>query len=168
MKNIVLTGFMGAGKNAIGQRLAQELNLKFVDTDDIIEKEEGTTISGIFSRFGEKHFRKLEKEVVKKVAQSGDQVISTGGGIILDQKNISHLKRNGVIICLWASPKVIRERTKKETHRPLLESVNVERKIEELLNYRKPLYKKSADYTIDTSQLTIKEAVKKILGYLKE
>ncbi len=167
MKNIVLTGFMGAGKNAIGKRLAQELDLKFVDTDNIIEKEEGITITQIFKRFGEKHFRKLEKEVVKKVASGEDQVISTGGGVVLDQENISNLKKKGIIICLWASPEVIRKRTEKEAHRPLLEGGEGRRPIEELLDYRKPFYEKSADYIIDTSHLTMEEVVKKILKYLQ-
>lgn len=167
MKNVALTGFMGVGKNAIGKRLAQELNLEFVDTDDIIEKEEGITITQIFKRFGEKHFRKLEKEVIRKVAQGKDQVISTGGGVVLDRENISNLKKNGVIVCLWASPEVIRERMKKETHRPLLEGVNREKRIEELLDYRKPFYKKSADYIIDTSYFAVEKVVKKILEYLR-
>lgn len=167
MENIVLTGFMGTGKNAIGKRLAQELSLKFIDTDDIIEKKEGITISEIFEKFGEKHFRKLEKKVVKKVAQGKDQVISTGGGVVLDQENISSLGKNGVIICLWASPEMIRKRTEKETHRPLLEGVNREKRIEELLDYRKPFYGKSADYIVDTSHLSVEEVVEKILKYLK-
>ncbi len=167
MKNIVLTGFMGAGKNAIGKRLAQELNLKFVDTDDIIEKEKGITVSKIFKKFGEKYFRKLEKKVVKKVTQKKAQVISTGGGLILDQENVSNLTDNGVIICLWASPEVIRERTRRETHRPLLEGVSREKRIKELLDYRKPFYEKSADYIVDTSHLSVEEAVEKILKYLK-
>lgn len=167
MKNIVLTGFMATGKNAIGQRLAQELNLEFVNTDDIIEKKEGITITQIFEKFGEKHFRKLEKGVVRKVAQGTNRVISTGGGVVLDQENVSNLTENGVIICLWASPEVIRERTKEETHRPLLEGVSREDRIKELLDYRKPFYEKSADYIIDTSHLTIEETLEKILKYLK-
>jgi len=167
MENIVLTGFMGTGKNVIGKKLAQELGLKFVNSDDIIEKKKGIIISEIFEKFGEKHFRKLEKKVVKKVAQGKDQVISTGGGVVLDRENVSNLKKNGVIICLWASPEMIRERTEKETHRPLLEGVNREKRIEELLDYRKPFYKKSADYIIDTSHLSVEKVVEKILKYLK-
>lgn len=167
MKNIVLTGFMGVGKNVIGKKLAQELGLKFVNTDDIIEKKERITISEIFEKFGEKHFRKLEKKVVKKIAQGKDQVISTGGGVVLDQENISNLKKNGVIIYLWASPEVIRRRTERETHRPLLEGVNREKRIKELLDSRKPFYEKSADYIVDTSRLSVEKTVEKILKYLK-
>ena len=167
MKNIVLTGFMGAGKNATGKRLAQKLNLEFVNTDDIIEKKEGITIIQIFEKFGENHFRKLEKEVIKKVAQGKNRVISTGGGAVLAQENVSNLTDNGVIICLWASPEVIRKRTKRETHRPLLEGVSREERIKELLDYRKPFYEKSADYIIDTSHLTVEETIEKILKYLK-
>jgi shikimate kinase len=167
MKNVVLTGFMAAGKNAVGRQLAQELSLEFVDTDNIIEKKEGITITHIFKKSGEEHFRKLEKKVIRKVAQGRNQVISTGGGVVLDQENISNLKKNGVIICLWASPEAIRDRTKKETHRPLLQGVNREKRIRELLDYRKPFYEKSADYIIDTSHLTVEEIVEKILKYLK-
>lgn len=167
MKNIVLTGFMGTGKNAIGKRLAQELNLKFVDTDTIIEDEEGTTISEIFEKKGEEYFRKREKEVVKKVAQEESQVISTGGGVVLDEENVSHLRRNGFIICLWASPEVIEERTREETHRPLLEGEDRKKKIRELLAYRKTFYHKNADYMVDTSRLSVEEAVIKIQKQIK-
>jgi shikimate kinase len=162
MKNLILTGFMGTGKNAIGKRLAQVLHLEFVDTDDIIERQEGITISEIFERFGEKHFRKLEKKVIKKVARTQRQIIATGGGVVLDGENIRYLKENGIIVCLWASAEVIGQRTEKGSSRPLLETADRERTITELLEYRKPFYEKSADYIIDTSDLTVREAVEKI------
>ena len=167
MKNIVLTGFMGTGKNAIGKRLAQELNLKFVDTDTIIEKKEETTISEIFEKRGEEYFRRVEKEVVKEITQEENQVISTGGGVVLDEENVAHLRKNGFIICLWASPEVIEERTREETHRPLLEGEDRKKKIKELLVYRKSFYHKNADYMVDTSRLSVEEAVARIREQIK-
>ena len=97
-KNIILTGFMGSGKTAVGRILAEKLNVEFVDMDDLIEREQKMSISEIFSRFGEKRFRKLEKEVAGRVSQGKNQVIATGGGVVLSSENMANLKMDGIII----------------------------------------------------------------------
>ncbi|MEE8167723.1 MAG: shikimate kinase [Candidatus Hydrothermarchaeales archaeon] len=166
MKNIVLTGFMGSGKSAVGKRLAQRLGTKVIDTDDLIEERACTSITSIFSEHGEKHFRELEKSVVKDVSQLDNRVIITGGGVVLDPENIENLKRNGVIVYLPVEPDVAYERVKRRTHRPLLQVEDPLKTIKELMEYRAQFYANN-DYEIDTFKLTVDEVVENILRDVK-
>lgn len=161
-KNIVLVGFMGAGKTTIASLLAEKLKRKYVSTDDMIIHKERTSISVIFKQKGEPYFRELEREIVSKLSRQGGLVIDCGGGIVLQEENIIDLKKNGIIIFLKASADAVHERTKKTTHRPLLRVANPRQKIEELLVKREPYYKQ-ADLTIDTSAKTADEVVHGIL-----
>lgn len=166
--NIVLTGFMGTGKTAVGKKLAKELGMQYVDTDVMIEEDTGMSISKIFKKFGEVRFRDLETKTVKCVARLDNFVISTGGGVVLKEENIDELEQNGVIICLSASPEVILERTSQNKKRPLLAEVeDAKKKIEELLEYRRLFYKR-ADLTIDTSELDTHTIVRKIIDFVKK
>jgi shikimate kinase len=167
MKNIVLTGFMGSGKSSVGVKLAEKLDMTVVDTDDEIEKESGTKISIIFSEKGETYFRQLEKDVVKKVSKRDDTVIITGGGVVLDKENIANLRKNGLIIFLHASPEVIYNRVKGESHRPLLQVKEPQKKIKELLDFRAEFYENN-DLMIDTSKLSVDEVVNKIIDGIQE
>ena len=99
-RNIILTGFMGTGKTAAGRLIARELGLKFVDTDNEIEKRSGASIQEIFARFGEAHFRSLEKNLCQEIAQREGQVVATGGGMPVDPENRRLLSSAGVVICL--------------------------------------------------------------------
>jgi len=162
MVNIVLTGFMGAGKSAVGRRLAERLGMSMVDTDDIIEKEAGMRITEIFQRFGEERFRELEREVVKKVSRLDNHVIITGGGVVLNKENMADLRRKGVIIHLHADPEVIYNRVRGESHRPLLQVKDSMKRIRELLEYRAPFYADN-DMEVDTTSLTVEEAVDEIV-----
>ena len=103
--NIVLTGMMGTGKTVVGKKLAQKLNMKYISTDEIIEKDAGMSIPKIFKRKGEPYFRNVETKAVKCVALLDNFVIDTGGGVVQRSENMEELERNGVIICLTASPK---------------------------------------------------------------
>jgi shikimate kinase len=162
MKNIVLIGFMGTGKTLVGKKLARRLKMDFVDLDEVIEKENKMKISEIFERYGEKYFRQLETKAVKKISDMNNHVISTGGGVVLKSENVKNLKKNGVIVCLKASPEIILKRIEKEKNRPLLEVKDREKKIKELLKFREVCYKKVADYMIDSSG-SVNNVVKKIL-----
>ncbi len=164
-KNIVLTGFMGAGKSTVGRRLAKAFGMELVDTDDMIEAEAGMRISEIFAKHGEDYFRELEEKIVAKASSLKNHIIVTGGGVVLREKNIQNLRRNGVIIYLHASPEVIYERIKNQTHRPLLQVKDPPRKIRELLEYRAPYYA-NHDFKIDTSSLTIEEVTAEVSNYL--
>lgn len=162
MKNIVLTGFMGAGKSVVGRKLAERLGLGVVDTDDVIEEESGMEISEIFSRFGEARFRELESEAVQKVASLENSVIVTGGGVVLKAENIDTLREKGVIVYLHAAPETVYNRVKNETHRPLLQVEDPLKKIKELLDFRAPFYANN-DIEIDTSNLSVDEVVEEII-----
>lgn len=167
MKNIVLFGFMGAGKSSVGKMLAERLNISFIEMDEIIENENKMTISDIFEEYGEAHFRELEKDLVKRISKDNSCVISTGGGVVLDEENVKLLGKNGILISLMAREKVIYERIKNETQRPLLKTENILQKIKEMLDYRRPFYEK-AGHCIDTSDRSKEEVVEEILEYVEK
>lgn len=165
MKNIILVGFMGTGKTAVGKELAKRLKVKFVDMDDLIVEREGMRITDIFTKKGEPYFRSVEKEVAKELSGQSNLIIAAGGGVVIDEENVRNLKSNGIIICLTASPDKILQRTKDYTHRPLLNVSDPRTKISELLAKRADYYAR-ADYQIDTTDLTVDEVVKKIAELL--
>lgn len=164
-KNIVLTGFMGAGKSTVGRMLAGILGRKLVDTDDLIEAEAGMRISEIFEKHGEDYFRELEEKIVAKASLLEDHIIVTGGGVVLREKNIQNLRKKGVIIYLHATPEVIYNRVKNQSHRPLLQVKDPLKKIRELLEFRAPFYA-NHDFKIDTSSLSVEEVVDEVLNYI--
>lgn len=166
MKNIVLTGFMGAGKSSVGRKLADRLGMSVVDTDELIERSAGMKISEIFARYGEEHFRELEKKAVAEASKLENHVIITGGGVVLKEENMKNLRRNGIIVYLRARPEVIHSRIKHESHRPLLQVKEPIEKIKELLEHRAPYYANN-DFMVDTSDLTVEEVVKEILKRLR-
>jgi shikimate kinase len=160
-KNIVLVGFMGTGKTAVARKLSAELGMKYISVDDIVETRERRTIKDIFDRDGEAYFRKIEKEVVLEISGRPAQVIDPGGGVVLDEENMKNLKKNGVVVCLWAEPETIRQRTGRDARRPLLNVKDPMGKIKELLEYRRPFYVK-ADIHIETDGVSISRVVEKI------
>ncbi|MGB9677164.1 MAG: shikimate kinase [Candidatus Ratteibacteria bacterium] len=166
-KNIVLIGFMGTGKTEVGKLLAERLNMTFIDTDKLIEEREKDRIARIFQVKGEDYFRKVEEEVIEEVSNCENCVIATGGGAVIREKNYNNLKKNGILICLSATPEEIYRRTLPKKDRPLLmKSKNVIETIKELLEMRKPYYQK-ADYTVDTTKKKIEKVVDEIMELLK-
>src|SRR3990167_5748466 len=166
MRNIYLVGFMGTGKTAVGRELAKRKKWQFMDLDELIELKEKRTIADIFAKEGEPYFRRLEKRVLKEVAKEKKFVVACGGGIVIDKENIRTMKETGIIICLSASPEVILKRTQGTSHRPLLNVSDQKKQIELLLKLRAPYYAQ-ADKAIDTSKITVKEIVYKILKLTK-
>jgi len=160
-KNIILTGFMGVGKTSVGTRLARDLGFVFVDTDELIEADQKTTITDIFSSFGEPYFRDVEMRIIGQTLAGENQVVSTGGGAVVREENRALFKRRGITICLTARPEVIYDRIRTETHRPLLQVPDPLGKIREMLAARDPFYRQ-ADLVIDTSRLTVDEALNEI------
>ncbi len=165
MNNIILTGFMATGKTVVSKRLAEKLGYRFVDTDQQIERYTKKSVSDIFTQAGEAEFRRLEKLLLHWLIHYERAVISSGGGMIVNPDNLKELKKMGKIICLTASPEVILERIKHETQRPLLHNPDPLSKIKELLVKREASYT-NADYTIDTSQLSVEEVVEQIIKWL--
>ena len=166
MRNIILVGFMGTGKTAVARALSEKLGMRYVSTDHLIEEKEKTSISDIFSKKGENYFRKAEKDVIKDVSLMENVVVDAGGGVVIDPENVEYLKKKGIIVCLGASPEVILERTKKYTHRPLLNVADPLKKIKELLTSRKPFYER-ADYHIHSSKMTLEEVADEIIRRVK-
>jgi shikimate kinase len=153
MKNIVLTGFMGTGKTAVGRELSRRLSMQLVDIDAEIEEDQKLSISDIFRKFGEKYFRDVETRVIKRFAAEKNLIISTGGGAVLREENMEALRENGIVFCLDAHPETILERTNRSEDRPLLRTEDPMAKIKELLNFRRPFYEK-AGTLIDTEGKT--------------
>jgi shikimate kinase len=162
MKNIVLTGFMGSGKSAVGRGIAKRLSMSVVDTDELIEERMCVSINDIFAKHGESYFRELERSVVKMVSELENRVIITGGGVVLNKDNMTDLRRNGVIIYLHVTPEVAYERIKDETHRPLLNVDDPLGKIKELMEYRKSFYADN-DIEVDTTGLGVHEVVDEVV-----
>ena len=101
--NIVLVGFMGTGKTAVGKLLSAKMQMKYISTDELIEDKERRSINEIFKKSGEPYFRRLEKEAVKRVCLLDKFIIDAGGGVVLDEENVQMLKKNAKIICLSAT-----------------------------------------------------------------
>ena len=167
MKNIVLLGFMGTGKTAVGEELAKKLGLKFVDLDTLIEEEMGMSISDIFFNFGESYFRELEKKMVERQSREKNLVIATGGGVVLDDENIENLRQYGILITLTASVDDIYRRLSGTKGRPLLDVPYPEKIIREMLELRSPRYE-LADFMVDTTSRTVEETVEGIIKYIKK
>jgi shikimate kinase len=167
MKNIVLVGFMGTGKTAVAKLLAKRLHLRYVSTDDLIEEKEKRPISEIFSGKGESYFREVEKEAVKEVSGIQNAVIDAGGGVVISDENMANLKKTGTVVCLEATPEAILARTKRHTHRPLLNVSDPLVQIRELLAFRKPFYER-ADHRIDTSGLSVEGVAERIERIAKD
>ncbi len=165
MKNIYLVGFMGTGKTTVGKILAKRLNKEFLEMDEVIEQKSGKKITEIFKLHGEAHFRKLEKELLRNIANKENLVVSCGGGIVCDKENLAILKKTGIIFSLTASKERIYERTEKCKDRPLLNVSDPLKKIEELLALRTPCYKQ-AHYLIDTDKTGPEAVAEKIIGIL--
>ncbi len=165
-KNIVLVGFMGTGKSSVGNRLAQKLNKRFIDMDKEIELLLGMTIPRIFKVYGEKRFRSEEKLLVAKLCKQEDCVISTGGGIILEEENLAALREDGVLVRLNAKPEDLWERiSRKKENRPLLKKHSSINDMIALMQEREKYYSQ-AHLTIDTSSKELDQVVDEIISLL--
>jgi len=154
---------MAVGKSAVGRALAKRLKLRFVDLDRVIEKSEQMKVKDIFSRKGEAYFRRLEKQKLAQVLEQENQIIATGGGVVMDEDNVKLLRERSLLVCLTASAEVLLKRAGPGAKRPLLKGGDRRERIEELLKQREKNYAQ-AHAAIDTSDLTIEEIVEKIVG----
>jgi shikimate kinase len=161
-KNIILIGFMGAGKSTIGKVLSKKLGRKFLDTDEIIEKRTCLTISQIFEKYGESYFREVESEVVKEVSSRGNQIISLGGGAVLRDENVRALKKKGILVYLKVPLLELKRRLKFVKDRPLLKG-DVESEVERIFAARKERYEEVADFIVEGNKPVV-EIVDEIRG----
>lgn len=167
-KNIVLVGLSGSGKTTIG-KLLQKVFSDFilVDTDEIIVNKEKRTINDIFAIDGEQYFRSIEAQVAKEVSEKENQIISTGGGIVLNGQNIAELKKNGIIFYLKTSPETLINRLKGDDTRPLLKTDDIRKKLVSMLEIRGNLYEK-ADFTVITDNQSENETAQEIARIYNE
>ena len=153
---------MAVGKSAVGRNLSKKLKRRFVDLDRLIEKKEGKKVREIFSEKGEPYFRQLERQALSEVLEQEEQVIATGGGVILDEENLRLLKEKSLLVCLTASTDVILKRVGAGSKRPLLKGTNRKERIEELLSQRSNHYAQ-AHFAVDTSESSIDQVVDAII-----
>jgi shikimate kinase len=161
VQNIILIGFMAAGKSSVGRLLAQELDWDFLDTDTKIEQVTGLKIPDLFQKYGEDRFRSEENLIVKKLVGMTKTIIATGGGTVLSSHNWNRLGKIGILIHLYVPLEIALARVKKRQERPLLTKSRLE--IAQLWKERLDIYNK-ADITIDTSNKEIATIVAEILA----
>ena len=162
-KNIVLIGMMGSGKTIVGQALAQRLKCPLLSTDALIVAKAKRPISEIVAKDGWECFRQLEHKIVVQAAKKKGIVIDCGGGVVLDPLNLEHLKKNGIIFYLKASPSVIYKRIKGDQNRPLVHVPNPLAQIKKIYKERLPLYNQ-ADHVILTNDPSIDSVIVQILA----
>ncbi|HDQ04686.1 MAG TPA: shikimate kinase [Deltaproteobacteria bacterium] len=170
--NVVLIGYRATGKSTVGKHVAFKLNLPFFDTDTLVEKKVGMSIADIVAKHGWDFFRAREKETVQSLENQSACVISTGGGVVLDEENISSLKKNGFLVWLNAPLNNIVSRLNGERPeaviRPQFTDWNIVEETIKMVNERYPLYEKAADYTVETANKNIVKVGEDIYQYLVE
>ena len=153
---------MGSGKSTVGRLLADQLRFALIDTDHEIELRAGKTVAQIFEESGEPVFREMERALVAGLAERRQTVISTGGGLPVDPKNLASLKQHSLVVCLWASPEKIWERVRHHSHRPLLSGPDPLSNVRTLLAAREPFYRQ-ADVLMNTELRSSKEVAHQII-----
>jgi len=170
--NLVLIGYRGSGKSAVGRKLAARLRLKFVDIDDLIEERQGVAISDIVKSHGWGHFRKLERGTIEEISKEDRIIIAPGGGAVLDSDNVKVLRENGFIFWLKADQQTLLKRLNQdpETHtrRPTLTGKGTSEELKEILSLREPIYERVSDIQIDTSALDVEAVVESVLTVVKD
>jgi shikimate kinase len=164
--NVVLVGFMGAGKTVCGRLLARRLGRCFVETDDMITAREGRSIPEIFQHHGEARFRELEGEMLELLRLKSGDVIATGGGLPCRDGHMDTLKSIGTVVWLRGDLAALRERAGRAGDRPMLSGRSAE-DVERLYRQREPCYAR-ADLTIDTTGLGVDQVVMRMLTALRE
>lgn len=148
-RTIVLVGLMGAGKSSVGRRLAEKLEMGFVDADHEIEAAAGKTIPEIFTDHGEDYFREGERRVITRLLENGKQVLATGGGAFMNAETRQKINQNGVSIWLKADLDVLLKRVAKRNDRPLLQGNDPAGVMQKLIDQRYPVYA-TADITVES------------------
>ena len=168
-RNIMLIGFMGAGKTTVGKKLSYKLRVPVEDTDKLIEQKAGKTISEIFAAEGEEAFRQMETEELKELSKRKyHRIYSVGGGTPVREENRDLLKKCGTVIYLRLKPETVWERVKEDTTRPLLQCEDPLGRIRELMGARKEAYESCADVILDVDELDAEEIAKRLALWLEE
>lgn len=164
---VALVGLPGAGKSAVGRRLAQRLQLAFVDSDLVIEQRIGCSIRDYFEREGEVSFRNVEQEVIADLAASASGVVATGGGVVLREANRAQLRAHFHVIYLRATPEDLFRRLRHDAKRPLLQVADPLGRLRELHGARDPLYRETAHDVVETGRPSVAMLVNVIVMQLE-
>lgn len=162
-KNLVLIGFMGSGKTSVGLKLSYKLRMAVEDTDKLVERREGRSISEIFAEQGEEHFRQLETALLAELTeQKFPRIYSVGGGTPVREENRALLRKLGTVIYLRIRPETAYNRLREDTTRPLLQCEDPLKRIRELMESRREAYEACADIIIDADELSMEAILSKI------
>lgn len=163
---MVLIGFMGCGKTSVGVKLSYRMRMAVEDTDKLIERREGRSISEIFSDDGEEYFRQLETDLLKELTEKGGgsrKIYSVGGGTPVSAENRRLLRKLGTVVYLRVSPETVYGRLKNDTSRPLLQCGNPLERIRELMEERREAYETCADIVVDADKADMESIIKGIV-----
>ena len=168
LDNIILVGFMGTGKTVVGRKLAQLMGWEFVDMDTVLEVRAGKSVQHVFSEDGESTFRDMERVLLEEVCSGSRRVISTGGGVVLDESNRQLMRSRALVVLLDAHPETIYTRlTNNDTipveTRPLLSGSQPLEHIKELKEGREVFYAAAAHHVVDTERLRVDQVAEKVL-----
>lgn len=166
--NIVLIGFMGAGKSTISDYLSTMFAMDIIEMDQVIADREEMSISDIFETYGEEYFRNLETELLIEMQERRNTIISCGGGVALREKNVTEMKKNGRVVLLTASPQTVYERLKDTDDRPVLKGRKNVDGIAELMEQRREKYEAAADIVINTDKKTVLAICEELVQRLTE
>jgi shikimate kinase len=166
-QSVVLIGMMGAGKSSVGRCLERRTGLCRFDTDEIVSTRFGKPIADIFSSLGEEEFRAAESEVLAALSPTQPAIIVTGGGIVLRQKNIQHLRRLGTVVWLDANKDTLFERATRRGNRPLLKTADPRGTFLRIVDERAPLYASASDVRIDTTDRSHEDVADLILAEIE-
>jgi shikimate kinase len=161
-RTLVLVGMMGAGKTAVGRRLAARFALPFVDADEEIEAAAGCSIADIFARHGETDFRNGERKVIKRLLKQPPCVLATGGGAFMDERIRQMIRETAISIWLKADLETLWQRVRRRSHRPLLNTENPKDTLERLIQTRYPVYA-GADIAVESSDGPLDETVERVI-----
>jgi shikimate kinase len=164
--NIILVGFMGAGKSVCGRMLARRLGRCFIETDDMIVASEGRSIPEMFREAGEARFRQLEADTLESLKLKSGEVIATGGGLPCREGRMERLRELGTVVWLDGDVRELHERASRIGNRPMLDGRSMA-EVEELYRARQPYYRR-AHITVDTTGLGADQVVARILRALRE
>ena len=166
--NIVLIGFMGAGKSTISDYLSTMFAMEVVEMDQLIAEREGMSISDIFETYGEEYFRNMETNLLIEMQEKKNVIISCGGGVAMRERNVAEMKKNGRVVLLTAHPQTILDRVKDSDDRPLLNGHKNVEYIEQLMEARREKYEAAADIVVDTDNKTVLQICEDLIQKLLE
>ncbi|MCD8082004.1 MAG: shikimate kinase [Clostridiales bacterium] len=161
--NVILIGFMGAGKTSVSKALAKLEQMPLIDTDEQIEAEVGMATSRIFETYGEEYFRQTETSILEKLIRETDHsVISVGGGLPVREINRKLMRELGTVVFLNVKAETVLKRLEGDTTRPMLYADDKEKRVNDLMAFRNPLYREAAQVVIDTDEKSVEQIAREV------